>query len=330
MNILITGGAGFLGTQVTRTLLDAGHSVCVIDKMGEGYRHDFPTINPEVKFTALECESPVLENVLLNMIEQHGMLDAVIVLHAESHVDRSICDAVPFVDSNVKGTVCIFDALVSISKGYDCPMPKVLLFSTDEVLGESFEPATEDHSILFPKNPYSASKAAQELFFLSYCNTFGLSGVITRCCNIYGPGQATEKFIPRSMSLLSHGVKLKLYGKGEESRQWIYVSDVADIVVKITEHLKTINSKTVDVFHISGDDYIQNHNLAKMMCELYGKSMEDGVEFVENRLGHDKSYLLDSEKARRFFNWNPKVRLVEGLLVTKTYYEGSFYGRQTL
>lgn len=315
MNILITGGAGFIGTALTRKLLDSGMSVRVLDKQGYGFRPDFAEINPEAKLTILECESELLPAVLTDM----GEIDVLLIMHSESHVDRSIDESRPFVLSNVLGTTNLLDAFYTNHKYEGSKLPKVFLFSTDEVLGETS--GADENAPYHPNNPYSFTKAAQELALVAYAHTYGFKGVITRCCNVFGPGQAVEKFIPRSITSLLKDETLKLYGSGVESRQWVYLDDVTDAALSVVKFVSEYAGTEIETFHIGGDYSLPNAKLAEMICEAVGKP-KSRIELVENRLGHDRSYLLNYFKFARTFIWRPKVSLMTGLGRTVDFYRG--------
>lgn len=320
-NVLVTGGGGFIGTTLVRKLLDRGFYVDVIDKKGYAFREDFFKVNPELWASA--NPSPHFSqfgnlNEFSEVDAQHWRLayperyDYVIILHAESHVDNSLKSGIPFFESNVLGTVNVLEQFKNVAR----KQAKFLVFSTDEVLGETFPdyPATENHRYA-PKNPYAASKAGQEMAARAYSVNFDMPMVITRCTNIYGPGQHTEKFIPRSIELLADDKPLKLYGEGAESREWVYVDDICSGVLKILGSWP--EAKTIA--HFSGANSVTNMQLAKLLCTLMNKDPEKYIELVPNRLGHDKSYSLDSGLTKYLFGWEPTTAMVDGLRTTIEY-----------
>jgi len=267
MKIAISGGGGFIGTTVTRQLLKEEHSVHVFDKMGYGFRKDFALVNPSAKFTAVDVSDPEFTVILGDA----GEFDLFIIMHSESHVDRSIEESVPFAQSNVVGTANIVDALLYLKKEYEHKMPYIWCFSTDEVFGETDIPAVEVGARLNPRNPYAATKAAQELLIKAYANTHQFKAFITRCCNVYGPGQLEEKFIPRSIELLRNDKKLKLYGEGKEKREWIHVQDVAEgcgkLISVIDELLQPHYNKDVPEFHLTTRELWRNVDVAEALCD---------------------------------------------------------------
>lgn len=308
--ILLTGGGGFVGTRLTRMLIDTGYSVDIVDKMGYAFRRDFHQLNSDVQDNSIEPKySRFFPLSIQKFVVQPDLYDHVIVLHAESHVDNSIKSGEVFFEDNVIGTIRLLESIKNFDK-----KPNTLLFSTDEVLGETFRPSGTEAPVV-PRNPYSASKAAQEMAMIGYGNTFNIPYAITRCTNIYGPGQHQEKFIPKSISNLLLNLQIPLYGVGAESRQWIYIDDICNGVLSL---LKTeFTNKT---YHFAGDHYCTNKELARLLCKKLNKDPTKYIKYVENRKGHDSSYCLDPEPTKLELGWNAKTSIDEGLDKTIDFY----------
>jgi dTDP-glucose 4,6-dehydratase len=311
--LVVTGGCGFIGSNFIREQLKryAEQSIVNIDKLTyAGNPENLKEVegDPRYRLEKLDiCDRNSIQTLLAAVKP-----DAVVNFAAESHVDRSILDSGPFIQTNVVGTQVLLDA---------CRQAKVAQFvqvSTDEVYGslgaEGF--FTED-TALAPNSPYSASKTAADVLVRAYCHTFGFPGVITRCSNNYGPYQFPEKIIPLFISRALDDKPLPVYGKGENVRDWIHVMD----------HCRGIDAalregQPGEVYNFGGHQEIRNIDLTRMLLELLGKP-QTLIEFVADRPGHDLRYAIDCSKAERELGWKPQVAFRQGIRDTIDWYQAN-------
>ncbi|MFA7681689.1 MAG: dTDP-glucose 4,6-dehydratase [Candidatus Peribacteraceae bacterium] len=312
MNLLITGAAGFIGSHFAlrhREQHPEDH-VVVLDKLT--YAADKTFLDPVLeKITFVEGD--IADSLLVARLVEEHEIEAIIDFAAETHVDNSIDDVAPFLHTNVLGV----QSLIEVCKVH----PQVLLLhvSTDEVYGGLSDDASpcSPESPLQPGNPYSASKAAGDLLILAAVHTYGIRARITRCTNNYGPHQADEKFIP---TVVRHALKnqpIPVYGKGKQKRDWLYVTDHTDATEAVLQ-----KGKDGAIYLISADQERENIDTAKAVLQALGKS-HDLISFVEDRLGHDWRYALDSSSTKAL-GWAPKVSFDEGLKKTVEWYREKY------
>ena len=289
---LVTGGCGFIGSHVIDELLKNSsiEKIINIDKLGVGSDINNVAVDPRVINYYIDICDEELHNIFKEYLPGY-----IIHLAAESHVDRSITDPLSFVNSNVVGTGNVLECM----RKY-VPSARMVHVSTDEVYGHLHpedEPFTEN-TPLNPRSPYSASKAGSDVLALSYRNTYKADITVTRCCNNYGPRQHSEKLIPTVLHTLHKGKKVPVYGNGENIREWIYVTDHAKALIEIL-HKENSNP----IYNIYGKHRVQNIKLINdIIVELInidkkysrGYEIEDYVEFVADRPGHDLCYKMSS------------------------------------
>jgi dTDP-glucose 4,6-dehydratase len=295
-NILVTGGYGFIGGNFIRFIKDnfPEHKIICIDKDGYASNKEFikDLCDKEYKID-IGKDLLQLENVFL----ANDKFEYIFHFAAESHVDNSIKGPTEFVYSNVLGTQNMLECFRKINNGYG----KFIHISTDEVyghLGFDDDPFTELTPIA-PRSPYAASKASSDLLCLSYINTYGSNISITRCCNNYGPNQHSEKFIPTIIKALSKNKKVPVYGEGMNIREWIHVHDHNLAVWAVATQGKK------GVYNIGSGLELSNIELVDKICTIMGKDLDKSVRFVEDRLGHDFRYSIDSEKIRKELFFEP-------------------------
>jgi dTDP-glucose 4,6-dehydratase len=311
MRILVTGGAGFIGSHYVRTLLGdgypgyAGASVTVLDKLtysGNLANLAPVTGNPRLTFVKGDICDAVL---LASLVPGH---DVVLNFAAETHVDRSITSAAPFVMTNVVGVQALMQACL------EAKVPRVIQVSTDEVYGSIASGSWTEESPLDPNSPYSAAKAGGDMIAQAYHRTHGLNVVTTRCCNNYGPYQYPEKVIPLFITNLLDGATVPLYGDGGNAREWIHVDDHCR-GIQLAAECGTAGH----VYHIGGTDELVNKELTSRLLDACGAGW-DSVEYVEDRKGHDRRYSLD-DSALRALGYAPRVPFTDGLAAAVRWYE---------
>jgi len=304
--ILVTGGAGFIGSNFVIRMLEK-HSdmeVVVLDKLTyAGNMSNLKDVRDNPRFSFVKgdiCDRDVAEKCVKGC-------DVVVNFAAESHVDRSIEDASAFIRSNFSGVHQLLEAC----RKFD--VPKFQQISTDEVYGSAASGSFDERSNLNPSNPYSASKAAADLLVRSYFATYGMPVVITRSTNNYGPRQHAEKLIPKMITNAMRGTKLPVYGDGKNVRDWINVFDNCDGIEFVME-----NGKLGEVYNIGGGNERTNIEIVRMILQSLGKD-ESLIEFVKDRPGHDRRYSLDCAKFRGL-GWVPKINLNDGIKETVEWY----------
>lgn len=309
MRILVTGGAGFIGSNFVRRIIDGTlsgiTSVTVLDKLTyAGTRTNLAGL-PHDSFEFIEgdiCD----QELTLKLAKSH---DAIVNFAAESHVDRSISGSRDFVQTNVLGTQTLLDAarLGSVAT--------FVQVSTDEVYGSIAEGSWPETDPLLPNSPYAASKASADLVARAYFRTYGLDVRITRCSNNYGPNQFPEKIIPLFVTNLIDGVKVPLYGDGLNVRDWLHVDDHCRGI-----HAVLTRGKAGEIYNIGGGTELSNAELTRKILELMGKD-DSRIEYVEDRLGHDLRYSVDIAKISRELGYEPLVDLEVGLRQTVEWYQ---------
>ncbi|WP_028568633.1 dTDP-glucose 4,6-dehydratase [Salinispora tropica] len=310
MRILVTGGAGFVGSQYVRTLLDGAYQgyenaeITVLDLLTyAGRRTNLPVADRRLTFVQGDIGD---RGLLLDLLPGH---DAVVHFAAESHVDRSLEDASPFTTTNVLGTQTLLECCRRLGIG------RIVQVSTDEVYGTIAEGSwTEEHPLL-PNSPYAASKAAADLLARAYHRSYGLPVVVTRCTNNYGPYQHVEKVIPRFVTNLLTDQPVPLYGDGLNVREWLHVADHCRGVQLALE-----KGREGEIYHFGGGVELTNRELTALLVELCGASW-DAVRLVTDRKGHDRRYCLDDGKARRELGYAPQVSFESGLAATVSWYQ---------
>ncbi|MBB2940435.1 dTDP-glucose 4,6-dehydratase [Actinoplanes lutulentus] len=309
MQIFVTGGAGFIGSAYVRALLQdefagaVGASVTVLDLLSySGNRENLPVSDPRLQFV----QGDITDSQLLrDLLPGH---DVVVHFAAESHVDRSINSAVPFVTTNVLGTQILLDAARAAGVG------RFVHVSTDEVYGSIDEGSWTETWPLAPNSPYAASKAASDLMALAAHRTHGMDVVVTRCSNNYGHYQFPEKVIPLFVTNLLDGKKVPLYGDGGNIRDWLHVSDHCRGIQLVLE-----KGRAGEVYNIGGGTELSNKELTGRLLEACGADW-DSVTPVEDRKGHDRRYSLSIDKINKELGYEPQVTLDEGLAATVAWF----------
>ena len=308
MRVLVTGGAGFIGSQFTKMALNgelgAIDFVRVIDKFTySGLRSNLESFQKSKNFELFAGDISNPDDVR-NSCEG---IDAVINFAAESHVDRSISDAAEFIKTNVDGV----RVLLERCRALDIRLVQV---STDEVYGSITKGSWTETFPLEPNSPYSASKAAGDLLARSFNKTFGTDVVITRCSNNYGSNQFPEKIIPLFITNLIQGLNVPLYGDGKNIRDWLHVTDHCRAI-----QLALTKGKSGEIYNIGGGREMTNIELTDQILSELGLN-HDKIEYVEDRKGHDLRYSVDWEKARKELGYEPQVKFEAGISETVTWY----------
>lgn len=311
MRYLVTGGAGFIGSNFVRYLLNERPAAHVVNLDALTYAGNLDNLaelagNPRYTFAKGDiCDRDLLDELL-------SRADAVVHIAAESHVDRSILDAGAFIRTNVEGTQRLLDAARKHG------IQRFLHVSTDEVYGSlGHQGRFTEASPLEPNSPYSASKAASDLLVRAAFHTHRMPVVTTRCTNNYGPYQFPEKFIPLVISNALDGQPIPVYGTGENVRNWIHVQDHCSGILAALE-----NGVPGQVYNLGSDDELDNLSLVRTILHLLDRP-ESLIRFVADRPGHDFRYSLDSSYARRELGWRPAIGLESGLRQTVDWYRNN-------
>jgi len=308
MKLLVTGGLGFIGSNFIRFMLGE-HEDCTIvnvDALKYGSNaENLIDLNEADRYSFVQGD--IVDSELIPRLIKD--VDAVVSFAAETHVDRSISRPDSFLQSNVQGVFSLLEALRRHNSE-----ARFVQISTDEVYGDILDGSFTEESTLRPSSPYSASKAAGDVFVLAYARTFGLPAVITRCTNNYGPYQFPEKLIPKTVLRAVKSLKIPVYGTGQNVRDWIYVKDHCRAVEQVLQR-----GVAGEIYNISAGEEKTNLEVVKTILSMLGKD-ESLIEFVEDRPGHDVRYSLDSSKIRRELNWRPQQGFDEGIKKTVRWY----------
>ena len=319
--IVVTGGNGFIGSNLVNFLLNKKYFVINIDKnkYSKGsflLRNKKPT---NYKFYNLDINSKKIFNIFSRFKP-----DAIFNLAAETHVDRSIETPKDFIDSNILGTFNILEQLRKYKKKYNKNL-RLIHISTDEVYGDlKNNERSNEFSSYRPSSPYSASKASADHLIKSYVRTYKLDAVISNCCNNFGPGQFPEKLIPTLIYNIITNKPLPIYGKGKNSREWIYVEDHCNGLFIIYR-----KGKIGESYNIGTNNNVNNLNLTKILLKIVKNNnfkieKKVKIKFVKDRPGHDFRYALNSKKIRKELNWRPKMNFESGLKETFNWYLNNF------
>jgi dTDP-glucose 4,6-dehydratase len=310
MNLLVTGGAGFIGSNFIRFILNKypEYRVINLDKLTyAGNLENLEGVDKDPRY-AFE-KGDICDKTRVQLCITRYEIDAIVHFAAESHVDRSILGAGEFVQTNVVGT----SVLLEIAK--ELKIKRFLHVSTDEVYGSLGTTGffTEE-TPLHPNSPYSASKASSDLLALAYQHTFGLPVVVTRCSNNYGPYQFPEKLIPLMIANTLHDKPLPVYGDGMNVRDWLHVQDHCSAINEVLHH-----GKIGEVYNIGGNNEKTNIEIVKLILQNLGKP-ESLISYVKDRPGHDKRYAIDSRKIQHELGWAPSYTFERGIEETIKWY----------
>jgi dTDP-glucose 4,6-dehydratase len=312
VKILVTGGAGFIGSNFIRQVLSTRRDVGILnfDKLTyAGNPESLSDLASDARYDFVRGD--ISDSAAVSDVFKRGF-DAVVNFAAETHVDRSIEDASPFLQTNILGAQCLLEA-ARASK-----LSRFIHISTDEVYGSA--PAggsfTEE-TILDPRSPYAASKASADHFVSAYANTYGVSAIILRCTNNYGPFQFPEKLIPLIIANAQEDKMLPIYGDGMQERDWLFVEDYCRAIMLALE-----KGKTGEIYNVSSGHPQPNIKIVKTILQHLGKP-ETLMQYVKDRPGHDRRYALDSSKIRRELGWQPQVPFEDGLRRTIDWYRSN-------
>ena len=310
LKLLVTGGAGFIGSNFLRMIaigeLQGVFGVKVLDKLTyAGVKQNLAQAERISSYSFVEgdiCDPRLIVSLLQEV-------DAVINFAAESHVDRSINGASDFVQTNIVGVQILLDAIKASGRKI-----RFLQVSTDEVYGSIDEGSWDENCPLLPNSPYSASKAGGELLARSYNRTHGMDVVITRCSNNYGTHHFPEKLIPLFITNLIEGKKVPVYGNGKNVRDWLHVDDHCRGIYQVL-----MNGRSGEVYNIGGGRELTNNEITSLILDAMGAD-ESSIEYVEDRKGHDLRYSVDWTKINRELGYEPQVKFEDGLRETIQWY----------
>ena len=311
--ILVTGGLGFIGSNLINLLLKKKYKVLNIDKVT--YASNFYNIkefkkNKNYKFIRCDLNNPKKLKEIITKYKPIGIFNVA----AETHVDRSIDGPKNFINSNIIGTFNILEILRKQKIKI-----KLIHISTDEVYGDILRGRSKEDDAYKPSSPYAASKAASDHLVTSYIRTYKVPAIVTNCSNNFGPRQHPEKLIPKIIYNILNNKNLPIYGKGKNSREWIYVEDHCEALIKIFRE-----GKLGEFYNIGSNVNKDNLDVAKTLItiakrkKLLGKNVK--IIFVKDRPGHDMRYAINSNKLKKQLKWNPKVSFMNGLEKTFNWY----------
>jgi len=313
-NIIVTGGLGFIGSNLIDLLISKKYSVINLDKVS--YSSNFYNLkehknNTKYKFIKCDLNSKKILNILLKYKPI-----CIFNLAAETHVDRSIDGPRKFINSNVLGTFNLLEAFKTFSSKYNS---KLVHISTDEVYGDLLKGRSDENYAYKPSSPYAASKAASDHLVYSYMRTYKIPAIISNCSNNYGPKQHPEKLIPKLIYNIFNNKELPIYGKGENSREWLHVKDHCMALFKVFE-----KGKIGEFYNIGSNKNLNNIQITKALIKIAKNFIAIGhrvkIKFIADRPGHDQRYALNSNKIKKKLKWKPQIKFDNGLKETFLWY----------
>jgi len=316
-NIIVTGGLGFIGSNLIDLLISKKYSVINLDKVS--YSSNFYNLkehknNTKYKFIKCDLNSKKILNILLKYKPI-----CIFNLAAETHVDRSIDNPENFIQSNIVGVHNLLECFKNFSNKYKS---KFIHISTDEVYGDILNGRTSENYPYQPSSPYAASKAASDHLVSSYVRTYKIPAIITNCSNNYGPKQHPEKLIPKLIYNILNNRPLPLYGKGTNSREWIYVTDHCEALIRVFQ-----KGKVGEFYNIGSNKNLNNlqvcNNLINVSKKLITLGNKVKIDFIKDRPGHDIRYALNSNKIKKQLKWKPKINFKEGIKLTFDWYNNN-------
>lgn len=326
MKILVTGGAGFIGSAVVRMAISRGDSIVNVDKLT--YAANLESVRDVAKSRDYAfVQADICDLNAMNKVFADHRPDAVMHLAAESHVDRSIDGPGAFIQTNVVGTFVMLQAARHYWEGLETHHKQNFRFhhiSTDEVYGdlELDDPAFEETTSYDPSSPYSASKAASDHLVRAWARTFNLPIILTNCSNNYGPYQFPEKLIPVVILNALHGNTIPIYGKGDNVRDWLHVEDHADALLTVLKR-----GTLGETYNIGGENERTNLQIVHTICDLLSKRLPAAnrdfrnlIKYVTDRPGHDRRYAINNSKIRETLGWTPSISFEDGLDQTIAWY----------
>ena len=331
MTLLVTGGAGFIGSNFVLDWLAASDEpVVTLDALTyAGNPGNLASIAGDQRHSFVR--GSIGDGALIGRLLRQNQVRAVVNFAAESHVDRSISGPAPFFETNVMGTLHLLEAVRGYAAELDEPARRAFRFlhvSTDEVYGTLApeDPAFAETNPYLPNSPYAASKASSDHLVRSYRETFGLNTLVTNCSNNYGPYQFPEKLIPLVINNALKGKALPIYGDGRQVRDWLYVGDHCAAIRTVLER-----AEPGATYNIGGDNQMANIEVVRTICALLdtrtprtdGKSYSEQIAFVTDRPGHDRRYAIDATKISNELGWKPSVGFAEGIARTVDWYLGN-------
>jgi dTDP-glucose 4,6-dehydratase len=327
MKLLITGGAGFIGSALVRIAIANGYYVVNVDKLT--YASNLENLKSVANNTRYIFEQvDICNSAAISQLFKHHKPDAIIHLAAESHVDRSIDNPTSFIHTNIIGTYLLLEASLNYYESLPANRKSSFRFihvSTDEVFGslDDNEAAFNLSTPYNPRSPYSSSKASSDHLARAWFHTYGLPVLISNCSNNYGPYQFPEKFIPLIILNGINGKKLPVYGDGKNSRDWLYVDDHCQALLKMLQ-----DGEVGETYLIGGNAESRNIDTVKRICHLLDELEKnpnnvphtDLIEYVTDRPGHDLRYAIDSSATKSNLNWQPSISFSQGLRMTVKWY----------
>ena len=313
-NIIVTGGLGFIGSNLIDLLISKKYSVINLDKVS--YSSNFYNLkehknNTKYKFIKCDLNSKKILNVLLKYRPI-----CIFNLAAETHVDRSIDGPRNFINSNVLGTFNLLEAFKTFSSKHNS---KLVHISTDEVYGDILKGRSDENYSYKPSSPYAASKAASDHLVYSYIRTYNIPAIISNCSNNYGPKQHPEKLIPKLIYSIINNKELPIYGKGKNSREWLHVKDHCMALFKVFE-----KGKIGEFYNIGSNKNLNNIQITKALIKIAKNFITIGhrvkIRYIADRPGHDQRYALNSNKIKKKLKWKPKIKFDNGLKETFLWY----------
>jgi dTDP-glucose 4,6-dehydratase len=315
--IIVTGGLGFIGSNLIDLLLKKNFFVINIDKATySSNQYNVKEFNnsKKYKFIKLDIKNRKLKNILFRY-KPHGIFN----LAAETHVDRSIDNPGSFIQSNIIGVYNLLENFKDYSK---MNKSKLIHISTDEVYGDILNGRSHEKYPYQPSSPYAASKAASDHLVSSYVRTYKIPAIVTNCSNNYGPKQHPEKLIPKLIYNILNNKPLPIYGKGTNSREWIYVKDHCEALIKVF-----LKGKVGEFYNIGSNKNLNNLEVCKSLIKVSKKLHPQGknvkINFVKDRPGHDIRYALNSNKIKNKLKWKPKINFEEGIKLTFDWYNNN-------
>mgnify|MGYP003689877933 FL=1 len=313
-NIVVTGGLGFIGSNLIDLLISKKYSVINLDKVSYSsnfYNLKEHTNNTKYKFIKCDLNSEKILNILLRYKPI-----CIFNLAAETHVDRSIDGPKNFINSNILGTFNLLEAFKTFSSKHNS---KLVHISTDEVYGDILKGRSDEKYSYKPSSPYAASKAASDHLVYSYIRTYKIPAVISNCSNNYGPKQHPEKLIPKLIYNIINNKELPIYGKGKNSREWLHVKDHCMALFKVFE-----KGKIGEFYNIGSNKNLNNIQITKALIKIAKNFITIGpkvkIKYITDRPGHDQRYALNSNKIKKKLKWKPQIKFDNGLKETFLWY----------